>query len=148
MSAKTLIKLVILLITIMIGEGMKKSIHEKPANSDGSWEISCVRGEIISIKLRGNKTTGFSWYLQNKETLSKNIIRPLNLDENNSTNHYEMDENPQHLMGVGGYFYFDFKIPVKAENQIVELVFNHKRPWEDHSSLLHVKVNIGEKNEL
>jgi predicted secreted protein len=142
------LKFVILLIIIIIGEVMNKTIHEISNNNSGNIEISCIAGETISLKLRGNKTTGYSWFLNNKPSLNNNAIEPLNLDEKDSTNDYRTDENPNHLLGVGGYFYFDFKISDNADSQTVDLVFNHKRPWEHHSNLLSVKLNILGKNDL
>jgi len=121
-----------------------------PINSKGKWDIHTARGEIISLKIRGNKTTGFGWYLENRDALEKNIIDPLNLDESKSTQDYMVDENPDHLMGIGGYFHFDFKIMDNAEKKTVELIFSNKRPWEDKQpmTLVHVNVIIGEKTEL
>ena len=35
----------------------------------------------LSLKLEGNPTTGFGWYLENKDSLLKSNIKPLNLNE-------------------------------------------------------------------
>jgi predicted secreted protein len=142
-------KLPIFIICIIIVQTMNKTVYEMPSNNKGTWEIAAKKGDTISIKIRGNKTTGYSWYLANREQLSQNIIKPLNLDQHGSTTNYMMDENPEHLMGVGGYFYFDFQIPENIENQVVDLEFLHKRPWEPeaHSKTI-VKLSIGEKTEL
>ena len=142
-------KLAVLIICIILSQTMNKTVYEMPSNTKGTWEISAKRGDTISIKIRGNKTTGYSWYLVNRDQLKKLNIQPLNLDQHGSTTNYAMDENPEHLMGVGGYFYFDLQIPDNIENQVVELEFAHKRPWEPEPiSTTRLKMSIGEKTEL
>ena len=128
---------------------MKNSVHELPTSNKEKIIIFANKGQTFSIKIRGNKTTGYSWFLLNPEKLDKETIEPLNLNEHNTTTNYQMDENPNHLSGVGGFFYFDFKIPENAETQMLELSFVHKRPWEDQQTVHIAQVSItGVKKEL
>lgn len=142
-------KLKCLLIAIIINSVMDKTIIEVP-NSEDSWELSASKGDTISVKIRGNKTTGYNWFLLNADKLDKNLVKPLNLKEDSSTSDYKVDDNPNHLMGVGGYFYFDFKIADDAPNQVVELEFSHRRSWEpiENQKIKKARLTIGTKSEL
>ena len=56
----------------------------------------------VSIKLKGNPSTGFGWYLENKEDLLKSNIKPLNLNEYLTVELSNNEDNK--LLGQGGFF--------------------------------------------
>jgi predicted secreted protein len=129
---------------------MNKTIHEMSITNEETWQISANKGETLSIKIRGNKTTGYSWFLSNREKLSNDSLQPLNLKDDNSSKDYVTDEHPDGYCGVGGYFYFDFKVADEAKYQVIVLSFSFRRPWEpkENEKITDVNVTIGTKIDL
>jgi len=83
-------------------------------------------GELI-VKLKGNPTTGYGWYLSNASQLS-NALQATNLNAMGSTTSYVQNPAPAGYVGVGGTFIFRFNALAAADN--VNLDFVLKRPWE------------------
>jgi len=87
----------------------------------------CVKiGEKFGIKVEGNPTTGYGWYLQNRRHLDSSI-QPLNLGGNGS-GEYESDAHPVEWVGGGGSYCFNFLAKSNTENALI--VLEYKRPWE------------------
>lgn len=109
-----------------------------------SYNITSSVGKEFSIKMAGNPTTGYGWYLQNSDKLAKSALKATNLNEYNSTDNYVSENHTPGMTGVGGYYYFTFKpISKTNENAPVDVVFVYKRPWEtDVFRTLDIKVNI------
>ena len=104
-------------------------------------EVSPAAGQIFTIKIRGNATTGYGWFLQNRANIDTDAIQALNLNEYGSSQNYITDEHEEGMVGVGGYYYFKFKALKSGAS--VSLVFIHKRPWETSPvRTVEVKVNI------
>ena len=90
------------------------------------------------IKIHGNPTTGYGWYLM--ENSNKEDLLALNLDENNSSENYETDAHPEGYVGVGGDYFFKFK---GAKQGQYNLLFVKKRIWEQNViSEKYVVVNV------
>jgi len=100
-------------------------------------------GNTLVIKIKGNITTGYGWYLDNpKELHEEKIISPLNLDEHNSAE-YVTDKHEKGMSGVGGNYYFKFKL-LSATNGTTPLRFVNKRAWEkeDFTTInVNLKIN-------
>jgi predicted secreted protein len=107
---------------------------------DTPWNISAKMGSTFTIKIRGNPTTGYSWFLENRTNLNTSLIQALNLSEHGSAD-YVTDPSEPGMVGVGGYYYFRFSALAAGDAQ---LVFVHKRPWET-SPLKTVTVNVSIK---
>ena len=86
-----------------------------------------VEGEEFEIKLAGNPTTGYNWYLDNLMHLNYHTITPLNLSKS-GTVQYIPAPNPDKLNGVGGNYIFKFKAN-KASEKVTILRFIYKRGW-------------------
>jgi predicted secreted protein len=89
--------------------------------------ISTKVGSTFTIKVSGNPSTGFGWYLKNKEELTNSqVLEASNLNQYGS-GEFESYPHEEGMVGVGGNYYFKFK--AKAAGN-VQLIFEHKRPWE------------------
>lgn len=97
-------------------------------NDQDAYEVSVPKGEDFAIKIRGNPTTGYGWFLDNPKQLEGSSVEALNLNDMNSAE-YVADDHPNGMVGVGGYYYFKFKA-VGDANTSTNLTFIHKRPWE------------------
>jgi predicted secreted protein len=102
-------------------------IHEF-AQGSNSLDITHKAGELFTVKIRGNPTTGFSWFLENVRKLDTSAIKPLNVNEDGSSQKYITDEHPEGMVGVGGYYYFIFK--ALKSNVNLTLNFIYKRSCE------------------
>jgi len=89
-------------------------------------EIKVKEGEIFSIKVKGNPTTGYSWFLVNEEELTSSGIIPLNLTEHKSGSY--LSQNPKGMVGGGGIFDFQFKV-TKLNNELPKIILTYRRPW-------------------
>ena len=86
-------------------------------------DLDITEYSTVNIKLPGNPSTGFGWYLENKDELIKSNIKPLNLNEFLSVD-FTSSEDAK-LLGQSGFFEFKFKFLPGAEN--VEAKFVNKR---------------------
>jgi predicted secreted protein len=96
--------------------------------TDNSKPLNYKVGNEFEIKLEGNPTTGYSWYLKSLDKASNAIVSPVNLNSNNSTANYIQYPKNAEEVGVGGTFNFKFK---GVANGQTKLNFDYKRPWED-----------------
>ena len=98
-------------------------------NKGSEFEVIGHFNKILVIQIKGNPTTGYGWYLDNKnEVESSEKLKILNLNDNNSTDDYVSDPHEEGMTGYGGYYYFKFKV-IKSDVE-QDLVFINKRPWE------------------
>lgn len=111
-------------------------------NQEYSKEVST--SQVLIVKIQGNPTTGYGWYLDNQENLDTSVIKPLNLDEHGSTRDYQTDPHPPGFVGVPGSYFFKFQ-PLKAGAN-VNLKFIHKRPWMPNEDIKKATVNINITN--
>jgi len=93
----------------------------------GDQELEVKNDTTFDVKIQGNPTTGYSWYLENVDEVNSSGVEPLNLDENNSGDYMQKQSNVP-LMGAGGTFSFKFK--VKDVNNLPTLSFVYMRSWE------------------
>jgi predicted secreted protein len=100
------------------------------------WDITVKMGEGFIIKIFSNPTTGYNWYIDNIEQIKDSkILNCINLNDNNSTGKFIVD-NPENLiMGQPGHFEFKFsshynKTYIKS-NLFETIVFVEKKPWEN-----------------
>ena len=100
------------------------------------WDITVKMGEGFIIKIFSNPTTGYNWYIDNIDQIKESkILNCINLNDNNSTGKFIVD-NPENLiMGQPGHFEFKFsshynKTYIKS-NLFETIVFVEKKPWEN-----------------
>ena len=113
-------------------------LFNKAENSES--EIKVKNGSEFNIKIAGNPTTGYSWYLNNEDELKKGGVQPTNLNEYKSAD-YVQDDAPQGMVGVGGKFDFKFKLDEGKKN-VPEIIFSYKRPWEKNDGIFLIKVKV------
>ena len=103
-------------------------------------EIKVKNGSEFNIKIAGNPTTGYSWYLNNEDELKKGGVQPTNLDEYKSADFVEND-HPEGMVGVGGKFDFKFKLDEGKKN-VPDIKLCYKRPWEKNEGSYLIKVKV------
>jgi predicted secreted protein len=117
--------LILLILTIIIlsqnNEYRKVKLQDVTEDSYVPLKI----GQKVIIEVEGNPTTGYIWILSNPNHLKK--VKPLNLDEKNSTEYYSTNTT----IGAGGIYHFKFKAE-EVGNDV--LIFKYKRPWETEST--------------
>ena len=112
-------------------EGEEIFLFEHKENE--AFQINTSSGKLFTVKIRGNPTTGYGWFLENPEE-NTNLIKVLDLNENNSSIHYIADKVPQGFMGGGGFYYFRFKALTSGD---VTLIFSNKQPWNPSSAMTY-----------
>jgi inhibitor of cysteine peptidase len=86
---------------------------------DDSGKTVTVRpGDTVQIKLKSNRTTGYSWALAGK--LDEKVLK-------SEGNEYKVDEHPAGMVGVGGNDVWTFKALAAGRT---EIVLGYARPWE------------------
>ena len=119
----------------------KERVFNLDKSHDGQ-EFSVGMDQEFSIKIRGNPTTGYGWYLA-EEIQEDESLLSTNLKEDRSSKNYEKDSAPEHMMGVGGNFYFNFK---GQRAGTYPLIFVNKRPWETESvNQKAIRVTVNDK---
>lgn len=107
-------------------------------NNQGSLIFTAKPNEEFILKVTGNPTTGYSWYLSASPDESN--LKCLNLSKHKSSDNYVVDAHEPGFTGVGGTFYFKFQ-GVKEGSYDLTLV--KKRPWEPEPiQTKNVKVEI------
>ena len=111
---------------------------------NGATSLSMVveQGEVFSVQLNVNPTTGYQWMLENNDQLRVDSVRALNLNDKNVGEFVSANTNGQVMLGAGGYYDFKFKAG-KPSNDLIALNFVYKRVWESKpAKQVQVKVQI------
>ena len=86
---------------------------------DDSGKTVTVRpGDTVRIKLRSNRTTGYSWALAGKP--DEKVLK-------SEGNEYKVDEHPAGMVGVGGNDVWTFTALAPGRT---EIALGYARPWE------------------
>ena len=117
------------------------------ANSNNVFSVK--KGKKFKVKLAGNPTTGYSWFLLNLENLaSSKYVSNVDTNEDGTAGGYVPSVPPSEdgipLVGSGGDFYYTFKAVAKT-SEPVELLFSYQRPWlktNDDPNAVKVKINV------
>ncbi len=113
----------LLILIISITCDLKEETYTISDDSS-SWNINSNEGSIIVLKLKGNPTTGYSWYL-NDSNLDTSMIKPLNLNKYKSAE-YKSEPHPEGFVGYGGTYYFKFEA---LKTGSTSCSFSYKRVW-------------------
>ena len=117
------------------------------ANSNNAFSVK--KGKKFKVKLAGNPTTGFSWFLLNLENLnSSKYVSNVDANEDGTAGEYvpsvPPSEDGMQIVGSGGDFYYTFKA-VDKTNEPVELLFSYQQPWvktNNDPNAVKVKINV------
>lgn len=139
MESRRIIKSAVFFCLIIVALNMKiKKLQtteiKKLTIQDGidNYDFAVKSGDNFVVKLDGNASTGFGWYLEqpdqkkNQDQLS--ILNPKNLNEKNG-GEYEQTPAPEGMVGIPGFYKFEFN-PKSVENKLIQLVLAYKRIWE------------------
>lgn len=81
--------------------------------------------KVYVVKIRGNPSTGFEWYITNYEDImQEDVINPMNLNFDNTCKDFIYDKSKRGLVGVGGYYCF--KITAKKKGTSI-IKFEERR---------------------
>jgi predicted secreted protein len=140
-----LLLLLYLFITIESTKDTKSvQVYKLDSEDDANFSLNAKPNSKISLRLIGNPTTGYGWFLKNPEKLDENFLVSTNLDDRNSAP-FKRDQSAQFLLGSPGYFSFEFKVKDKG-NPTVEFVY--KRPWEQEGvKSFKVELNINDDDD-
>jgi predicted secreted protein len=107
-----------------------------PNKKVAKYTIQAKAGSRITLKLEGNITTGFSWYLMNKSQLNTRLISVDNLLAWGAGVFRPLSN----LQGSSGFFYFECSLKGVGD-QVLELVY--KRIWETTAAKRYsVKIHM------
>jgi predicted secreted protein len=99
------------------------------------YQVSVNTAQKLLVKIQGNITTGYEWYLDNYSSIDTNVLRPLNLNSNGTTRSYYSEDSGR--FGEGGTYHFYFQ-PI-SPGQPVVLKFINKQAW---SNLLYKTASV------
>ena len=107
----------------------------------GNKELKVEDNNEFNVILAGNPSTGYGWYMSNaNDVKSSNVIEILNLNEHGSADYVTKAHLPGKF-GIGGAYYFKFKVKNGVGKELPKLTFEYKRPWEKDVSP-HGKAEI------
>jgi predicted secreted protein len=102
-------------------------------------KITVKENAIFELKMDGNPTTGYSWFISNEDKLNDYGIEPLNIEGD-----YIPYDNSGFLMGSGGYFSFQFKAgSASSKSKVIKFVY--KRFWEESEYDKHLTIYVNVK---
>ena len=101
-------------------------------------DIKIKENTEFELKIKGNPTTGYNWYILNYDELPNLDIICLNKD---NTGEFIYDPNQVGIVGIGGTFTFRFKVNSHNNNfKTIKLIY--KRDWENNPNDLIVSINV------
>ena len=117
-----------LAVNIKINE-LKVNNIKKLNKNETSGELEIKEGELYSIQIIGNATTGYLWFLDNVEELNKAGIEIINLGEHNTGKYITQKPIEGELMMVGapGIFEFVIKMDKTPRVELPKMKFINKR---------------------
>ena len=86
---------------------------------DNGKTLKVKVGDVIRVKLKSNRTTGYSWALISGKTDAK-VLKSGEVE-------YKVDEHPAGMVGVGGN---DFCLFTALAPGKTEIALGYARPWE------------------
>jgi len=99
--------------------------------ADNGKTLTAKVGELITVSLKGNPTTGYSW---TEPQIAGDFVQAAGKVE------YKTDKHPNGMVGVGGMFTVKLKA-VKSGQAVVTM--EYRRPWEkDQPAAQTFKVTI------
>ena len=122
-------------------------VFEVDTESNAGNVFTIKKGLQFKLKLAGNPTTGYSWFLLNLKKLAESeFVSNVDTNEDGSAGGYvqkeEVDENGNPIEGVGGDFYFTFEAVAKT-SEPVSFLFSYQTPWEGINNVANaVKVQV------
>jgi len=121
-------------------------VHEPTieiSQEGGNFKLDVNDNSSFNIKIAGNPTTGYSWYLENAEELkSSDVILPTNLNERNGSDDYVSVPHEEGMVGYGGTFIYKFNVKDACGKELPKLNFGYKRPWETTGSIATAEVTL------
>ena len=132
------------LLVLLAGISCKAKAPAKIFNIQSDVDVYSISVEELSwfrVRIPGNPTTGYSWFLVNEGAVNdkSSSINTLNLDQSKEGN-YVADTNGDGREGVGGVFEFDFKSH-EANDKFSTILVAYRRPWEP-SPIQTVKILV------
>ena len=88
------------------------------SRDDNGKMLKVKVGDTIQVKLKGNRTTGYSWAMSGK--LDEKVLK-------SEGNEYKVDEHPAGMVGVGGSDVWTFRAVATGK---AEIALGYARPWE------------------
>ena len=92
--------------------------YEMTRDDDGKT-LKVKVGDVIRVKLKSNRTTGYSWALISGKTDAK-VLKSGEVE-------YKVDEHPAGMVGVGGNDFCTFTALAEGKT---EIALGYARPWE------------------
>lgn len=104
--------------------------------------LSVKLGEVFIIKLAGNPSTGYNWFIENISTFNRQILLPLNANE---SGYITYETQPLLTSGfvTGEPEYQEFKFQAKNRGSI-SLTFVFREIAEPYTEIkrVHAKINV------
>jgi predicted secreted protein len=127
----------IFLIFCISSDRDNRVVYKFDSEEEDTWDLKVKNGTKIVLKIQGNPTTGYNWYIKNRNMIDKNLLQTVNLDADNSVK-FENPDVPFGFVGAPGYFPFKFDVLNPGK---VSIRFMYKRPWE-REALRNVVANV------
>lgn len=83
-------------------------------------------GKIITIKVVGNITTGYNWFIS-QDNYNEENVKCLNKSEFNSGEYVSTTSPEQKICGAPGFLLFKFQLNSPGDHKIL---LEYKRAWE------------------
>ena len=127
--------LTIISISIILSQNIKSIFIPVDISN---LDIKIKENTKFELKIKGNPTTGYNWYILNYDELPNLDIICLNKD---NTGEFIYDPNQVGIVGIGGTFTFRFKVNSHNNNfKTIKLIY--KRDWENNPNDLIVSINV------
>ena len=127
--------LTIISISIILSQNIKSIFIPVDISN---LDIKIKENTEFELKIKGNPTTGYNWYILNYDELPNLDIICLKKD---NTGEFIYDSNQVGIVGVGGTFTFRFKVNSHNNNfKTIKLIY--KRDWENNPNDLIVSINV------
>jgi predicted secreted protein len=127
--------LTIISISIILSQNIKSIFIPVDISN---LDIKIKENTEFELKIKGNPTTGYNWYILNYDELPNLDIICLNKD---NTGEFIYDPNQVGIVGIGGTFTFRFKVNSHNNNfKTIKLIY--KRDWENNPNDFIVSINV------
>jgi predicted secreted protein len=128
----TTIKLTIIICCLCLTQlsRIRRPAHKEftfASDTANKWSLRVRIADTLTLKIKGNATTGYQWVIYNYAKLDKNILEATNLNQNNAGTYVAGQAPAPGVVGAPGTFNFDFKLKTPGK---VAIQFVYIRPWE------------------
>lgn len=109
-------------VALVTAQAVNKTIKLNTTDPD-PYKLTVQKGDCLTLEMEGNPTTGYTWFLEDADSVKKNkIISDTNLDDRDTVEFLSQKTSKDLTVGRGGIYQFRFNAS-QVGNETLDFVY-------------------------